>query len=227
MKLQAEPSLAKRKDLRDGWHKRHCLEYTKGDCMPANRTDMLMYVIGFHSGDDTAYFLERGHDVISVDANPAMINDGLTHPLIRLTHTQGRLKAIARGLIRQVAHSNESLTFYLHRKITEWSTFNRPSADKMSSFDTIMVPVCTCGELIRRYGKPYYYIKVHIEGFDEACLASLEVGRLPAYVSTEDPLRLGHLLSLGYRSFKMVSQAVARRGAHQFSGGMPEEANRQ
>ena len=55
-----------------------------------------------------------------------------------------------------------------------------------------------------------------------ACLQSLELGRLPHYISTEDPLQLDHLLRLGYRSFKMVSQNEARRGARQFSGGMPE-----
>ena len=34
--------------------------------------------MGFHSGDDTIYFLENGHNVVAVDANPAMIEDGLS-----------------------------------------------------------------------------------------------------------------------------------------------------
>ena len=66
-------------------------------------------------------------------------------------------------------------------------------------------------------------LQVDIEGFDKECLRSLEIGRLPTYLSTEDPLQLDHLLSLGYRSFRMVSQSVARRGGRQFSGGVPEE----
>ena len=64
-----------------------------------------------------------------------------------------------------------------------------------------------------------------IEGNDKECLYSLEVDRLPTYLSTEDPLLLDHLTDLGYRSFKMVSQRLARQGGRQFSGGLPEEAN--
>jgi len=29
-------------------------------------------VLGMHNGDDTAYYLARGYDVVAVEANPAL-----------------------------------------------------------------------------------------------------------------------------------------------------------
>jgi len=209
--------------LRATWRKHHCDEYIVGEPKTAKRTHKLVYDIGFHSGDDTLYFLQRGYDVVAIDGNPTVITDGLTRPALRIAKQTGQLRALARGIVKSVTHENQTLIFYVHRKISEWSTFNKPSPDKLSAFDEISVPVTTCGTLIRRYGTPFY-MKVDIEGFDGACLGTLEPGRLPAYVSTEDPLQLEHLLKLGYRSFKMVSQARTRLGGHQFSGGFSEEA---
>ena len=207
--------------LRKAWQSRHCDDYTSGDRLTVNRTRNLIFDIGFHSGDDTLFFLERGHDVVAVDANPSMIQDGLRRPAMRLAERVGRLRAIATGVVNVA--SNQSMKFYLHRRVTEWSTFKTPPALKLSEFDPINVPVTTCRDLIQTYGVPYY-MKVDIEGLDAACVQSIESDHLPLYISTEDPLQLEHLLALGYRSFKMVSQARARRGQRQFSGGMPEES---
>ena len=202
--------------LQTQWRKHHCEEYIVGTPITVNRTHRLVLDIGFHSGDDTLHFLKRGYDVLAVDANPAVIKDGLMRPAIRMT------TAVARGIVREVAE-NQTLTFYVHRTLSEWSTFNKPRNGKRNAFDAIDVPVTTCGKLIRRFGTPFY-MKVDIEGFDAACLATLEPGRLPTYVSTEDPLQCERLVNLGYQSFKMVPQGLTRRGGHQFSGGFSEEA---
>ena len=217
----ATSQLQQRLPLRKLWHKQHCADFTLGDRLVANRTHKLIFDIGFHSGDDTLYFLERGYDVVAVDANPAMIIEGLARPALRLAARTGQLRAISSGIVRRVEVANQTLPFYIHRRVTEWSTFNIP-ADK-AAFDTVRVPLTTCGGLIRQFGTPFY-MKVDIEGYDEACLASLEHGRMPAYLSTEDPLQLDRLIRLGYRTFKMVSQKLTRRGDRQFSGGLSETA---
>jgi FkbM family methyltransferase len=211
-----------RPTLRKLWHKAHCVDYTTGDRLIANRTNLLVFDVGFHSGDDSLYFLERGHDVVAVDANPTMIEDGRLRPAMRVAERMGRFHGVAKGVLENVQHANQTLSFFLHRTVSEWSTFNTPSPTKMQEFDRMLVPLTTCAALMREFGTPFY-LKVDIEGLDKACLASLQAGSLPKYVSTEDPLQLDHLVSLRYRSFKMVSQARTRRGGRQFSGGMPEE----
>ena len=208
---------------RKAWIRHHCDDFTTGNRMTGNTSNKLIFDIGFHSGDDAIHFLELGFRVVAIDANPFMIEDGLRRPVLRLAKQRGRLNAIARGVVREVARANQTLTFFLHRRVTEWSTFKVPSAGVRGDFDPINVPITTCADLIRQYGTPYY-MKVDIEGFDSECLASLEVDHLPTYVSTEDPLQLDHLLRLGYHSFKMVSQRLTRRGGRQFSGGLSESA---
>lgn len=68
--------------LRRAWHDRHCGDYTFGDRLIASRTNILVFDIGFHSGDDTLHFLELGHDVVAIDANPFMIQDGMRRPVL-------------------------------------------------------------------------------------------------------------------------------------------------
>lgn len=228
---------------RSEWHRCHCEDYTKGDRLTVPRNGKLVFDIGFHSGEDTIHFLERGYDVVAADANPLMIDAGLTRPTLRVAKNTGQLRAaLKRGMVQKVHPGRESMTFYVHRTVSEWSTFNTPSDFRRKEFDSIEVNVVTCGNLIRRFGTPFY-LKVDIEGFDKDCLLTLERSRLPNYISTEvcahhtpsgricsvlfcgqDPAMLDHLVSLGYESFKMVDQSLTRRGNRQFSGGMPEEA---
>ena len=207
--------------LRRDWTMHHCDDYTSGQQLRTNRTHTTVFDIGFHSGDDTMHFLDQGHDVLAVDANPEMIRDGLTRPALHFARQHGRLNAIASGISDRL--TKQALSFYVHKTVSEWSRFTEPPYAKRRQFNTIRVPVTTCGELIRQFGVPVY-MKVDIEGYDSVCLRSLEVGRLPMYVSTEDPTQLDHLISIGYCAFKMVSQSKARRGGRQFSGGMPEDA---
>ena len=207
--------------MRRAWNLHHCDDYTHGPQLHANRTRKLVFDIGMHSGEDTLHFLEQGHDVLAIDANPEMVSGSLARPALHLAHKHNRLNAITRGISDH--RTKKTLSFYVHKTISEWSSFTEPRCGKRSEFNTISILVTTCGDLINEFGVPFY-MKVDIEGSDAACLRTLELGRLPLYVSTEDPLQLDHLASLGYCAFKLVSQHVARRGGRQFSGGMPDEA---
>lgn len=35
-----------------------------------------IYDIGFHNGDDTAHYLKEGYDVLAVEANPILVDEG-------------------------------------------------------------------------------------------------------------------------------------------------------
>lgn len=70
------------------------------------------------------------------------------------------------------------------------------------------------GQLIRKHGEPYY-IKIDIEGYDEAILGVLaDLAIKPPYISAEShTLGVLKILSnrIGYKSFKLVnSQSVGK-----------------
>ena len=71
---------------------------------------------------------------------------GLTRPALQLARQQGRLNAIASGISDRL--TKHALNFYVHKTISEWSRFTEPPYAKRRQFNTIRVPVTTCGELI-------------------------------------------------------------------------------
>jgi FkbM family methyltransferase len=213
---------------RDQWHSWHCDEFAYGNRLQRGAalwlngsTSRLVFDVGFHDGSDTVQMLELGHTVVAFDANPAIIRIGLQRPTAAIANQTGQLRTLAVGIAStQNGETGQPLTFYVHKRISEFSTFH-PNSQKMDEFTPLRVPTTTCSALIEKYGIPYY-MKVDIEGGDAACIHSLRRGKLPAYISTEDPTLLTTLVRLGYKSFKMVNQAHARRGNVQSSGGMPE-----
>ena len=145
----------KRPSLHEAWRLHHCDDFTRGNQLTKNRTHKLIFDIGFHSGEDSLYFLKEGYDVVAVDANPLMIQNGLSRPIIQLANRHGWFHAIASGITRRIEHAKHTMTFYIHRKTTEWSTFI-PPLQARNNFKPITVPVVTCGDLIRQFGVPYY-----------------------------------------------------------------------
>src|ERR1043166_830477 len=79
----------------------------------------LIYDIGVHDGDDTAYYLHRGFRVIAVDADPIMVEACRKRfaEEIRI----GRLMLLNVG----IGPSRETLRFWLHKRNRPWSSFHR------------------------------------------------------------------------------------------------------
>ena len=144
-----------RQPMLKAWKKHHCDDFTHGNQLTISRNHKLIYDIGFHSGEDSLYFLKRGYDVVAVDANPSLIEDGLSRPVMQLARLSGQFHALARGIAGRAAQENQTLTFYVHRRVTEWSTFVPPSG-RREDFSAITVPITTCGDLIHQFGTPYY-----------------------------------------------------------------------
>lgn len=82
----------------------------------------LIFDLGFHNGDDTAYYLERGYRVLAVDANPAVVDAGI----------QRFERAIAEGrlMLRNVgiAETADTLKFYVNEADSKLSSFDRSLA---------------------------------------------------------------------------------------------------
>ena len=192
--------------------------------------------IGFHAGEDTIYFVSRGFNVLAVEANPGLLEKASRRPWVRLAQESGQLRLLNRGIVppkkrpegvplsKSEANDGEVLPFYVHRKISLWSTM----ADRSTNpdFHRVNVPTTTCRQLLLDLNVAPLYMKVDIEGFDKACIRSLlkvPARLMPRYISTEDPILLDTLEKLGYNAFKLVDQSLARQGNGAAVAGLAAE----
>lgn len=164
-----------------------------------------VFDLGMNNGDDAAYYLGKGFDVIAVEANPVLcatakrrFGDKITIVNAIVCGKQGQQK------------------FYLNLDNNHWSSIDRIWASRNKSrTEEITVQCLTINDLFAQYGIPHY-AKIDIEGADLEVLASLsEAKTIPTYLSIED-CRFGFqylamMKEYGYRKFNLSEQS-------QFSG---------
>lgn len=164
----------------------------------------LVFDVGMHNGDDTAYYLASGYDVVAVEANPALCE--AADERFRTEIAAGRLVVRNVG----IASAAGELEFWVSDH-SEWSSFHRENATQAdTAASRILVPTITFDELLGDYRTPLY-VKVDIEMNDSHCIRAL--GRCevrPPFFSFEGHLNAAEdvdvLAALGYTSFKCVRQ---------------------
>lgn len=174
--------------------------------------DDLIYDVGMHKGEDTAFYLKKGFRVVAVEADPRHCAEAEQRFAEAIRH--GRLIVVNRA----IAASEGPLVFFRNVDVSVWGTAQASWAERNRRLGTrteeIEVPGTTLSSLLRRYGVPYY-LKIDIEGSDVLCLEALsESADRPRYVSIEsNKVALAELRQefdllsrLGYRSFKIVAQ---------------------
>ena len=167
----------------------------------------LVYDVGVHRGDDTAYYLRKGFRVVGVEANPVMAD-----------HLRARFAAdIASGAFQLlqvgVAEQEGELDFWVCDAVTEWSSFSEkkaPAGGKTSR--PVKVRTLPFAAILERHGVPFY-CKVDIEGNDHLCLEAMDATDKPKFTSVEMSLSEGDrdlalLKGLGYKRFKIISQVT-------------------
>jgi FkbM family methyltransferase len=169
--------------------------------MPA---DKLVFDIGLHNGEDTAYYLARGYDVVAVEANPDFCAEAQKRFADEL--------AAGRLIIRNIgiAEQEGELTFWVSER-SYWSSFDKALATRGGVLASpIKVRTTRFSDLVNQYGQALY-IKIDIEGKDTECVNDLESCKLlPHYISFEahplaaDDITL--LAKLGYSGFKLIRQ---------------------
>src|SRR5438093_6042745 len=135
--------------------------------MPAPEPD-LVFDVGMHVGEDTAYYLECGYRVVAVEANPRLIEDAA----VRFAQAieEGRLELVHAVVVEQ---GGQALTFHLSRR-TIWSSLDRELAEREGLYErAVEVPSVSLAELMSERGAPLY-CKIDIEGADLAALGSLD-----------------------------------------------------
>jgi FkbM family methyltransferase len=164
----------------------------------------LVFDVGMHNGNDTAYYLAKGYDVVAIDANPEFCADASKRFAAEVD--LGRLTICNVGIAEQPGE----LTFWVSNR-SEWSSFYKDNATKGGESATpLLVPTVRFGDLLSKHATPFC-VKIDIEGNDTLCLHELErSSALPTYVSFEGSdgtaADLEFLMKLGYNSFKCVRQ---------------------
>ncbi len=175
--------------------------------------DDLVFDVGLHMGEDTAFYLRKGFRVVAFEADPGLaahcrarfdreIADG------RLTIVEG---AIASGDL------GDTVTFY-RSSLSVWGTTdpnwverNRRAGERA---EAVTLPRTDMDEAFARFGVPHY-IKIDVEGVDTVVLeALLRQADRPTYLSIESAMdgwgaligEFDLLERLGYRSFKLQQQ---------------------
>ena len=178
----------------------------------------LIFDVGMHNGEDTAFYLKKGFRVVAVEANPDLCARAMDR--FRKEIETGRLIIVPRA----IAHRPGPVTLWVNNRNDEWSSLARDYVDRNNRIGAhsspLQVPAVRFAEILDGYGVPYY-LKIDIEGLDHLCLEALQgLSGRPKYVSVETSgtnnfdYTLGLLTSLsalGYRRFKLVNQYMHHR----------------
>jgi FkbM family methyltransferase len=187
----------------------------------------LIYDIGLFDGDDTAYYLHQGNRVVSVDANPNMIERAKQRFSKELS--QGRLT-----LCNYAISMEEGAVRFNVSDVPEWSSVYVSIASRNGTpYREVEVPTTRIGSLFEKHGLPYY-VKIDIEGNDRLVLMGIDPKNKPQFISAESECQgdkaelteeecienLDLMHKAGYTRFKMIYQtdftAVRPSGAGAF-----------
>jgi FkbM family methyltransferase len=162
----------------------------------------LVFDVGMHNGDDSAYYLRNGYRVVGIDANPMFAERARSRFAVEIA--QRRMTVLEVG----IAEGDGEASFWVCDDNSDWSSFDRSIASRQGSrHHEIRVPLRPFGDILREYGVPRY-CKIDIEGNDHLCVAAMSPGLRPDFVSVE--LSLGPLIEqladTGYDAFKVLHQ---------------------
>jgi FkbM family methyltransferase len=178
----------------------------------------LVYDVGMHKGEDSAYYLQKGYVVIGFEADP----DHIAFCERRFANEieSGTLTVIAGAIVdpNQIQKGQRQIGFYKNVDVSVWGTVSEQRARCNELLGArcrrVEVNIVDFTQCLRQYGVPHY-MKIDIEGSEIICLQALrDFLNKPSYISIEsDPtsfreLRAGIRLlrELNYTSFKAVQQ---------------------
>jgi FkbM family methyltransferase len=177
----------------------------------------LIYDVGLHTGQDTAFYLAKGFRVVAIEAHPELAESARHRFAAELA--DGRLKILECA----VGPREGPLTFYVNERTSVWGTTSRAfverNAQRGAPSTAITVQARPLHDILEEHGIPYY-LKIDVEGADIHCLESLHrIPERPPYLSFEcshtdfEQLvsEMSHVWLLGYRRFYIANQAAHRR----------------
>jgi FkbM family methyltransferase len=162
----------------------------------------LIYDVGMNNGDDCAYYLSKGYEVVAIEANPILVQRARER--FRQALSESRLVIEWVGIVDQPGN----IPFWICDERDVFSSFDETRAGRNGlKCHPIEVKCVTFDAILEKYGIPHY-LKIDIEGAEPYCLKHLPPTHLPQYISieAEDLQWLVLLQQLGYSQFKIVDQ---------------------
>lgn len=179
----------------------------------------LIFDIGMHKGEDSEFYLRKGFNVVSFEADPDLADfcrkkfagelDSGQLTIVEGAIVDSELLDITEGKVR----------FYKNNKVSVWGTVVNEWSERNSKLgaddELIEVSAVNFVECLNKYGIPYY-MKIDIEGMDTVCLKSLlNFTEKPDYISIESEKvsleKLNEefelLTKLGYDHFQAINQS--------------------
>ena len=170
---------------------------------------------GMHMCEDTSYYLKKGYNVVSIDADINLVNKAKLN--YKDYVNKGTLTILNYAL---ASEDNEEIKFNISKE-TLWNSINAQISDRNGNFhEQVSVQTQKLSSIIKKFGVPYY-CKIDLEGYDNIALKTLqEIEKLPKFISVETEClgenqvitqeeivqTLNTLYELGYRKFKLVDQ---------------------
>ncbi|MBJ7355513.1 MAG: FkbM family methyltransferase [Thermoleophilaceae bacterium] len=182
----------------------------------AQLRDDLVYDVGMHRGEDTAYYLAKGYNVVAFEAAPDLVEHCRRRFAAEIE--SGALRIIAGAIVDPAdVDGDEQVRFYRHPDLTMWGTIDAEWVQRrefVGDFEEISVPAIDFEATLTETGVPHF-MKIDIEGADTLCLGALKkLEACPKYVSIESEKfefaalerEFDALDALGYRRFAVVQQ---------------------
>lgn len=169
---------------------------------PGRRRDDLVFDIGFHTGQDARYYMDKGYSVLGIEANPKLAQNAMKRFSKEIADGQLILKNVG------IHTTASTLEFYINDSVDEWSSFDAHLGTRTGKYHTIDVPCVTLASLVSEFGVPKY-AKIDVEGLDGPIVRTVaDFPIKPQFVSVEDA-GIDTLVSMyeaGVRQFKFTNQ---------------------
>ncbi len=162
----------------------------------------LIFDVGMHNGDDTAYYLSRGFNVVAVEADPDLAEAGRKRFAGDIAGKRLTIVNMA------IAEEQGEADFWICDQLRVWNSFDHSIATRNGlPAHSVKVRTVPLRDLFKEHGVPYY-LKLDIEGNDPIGAADISPHDAPKFTSLEigsvDDFYL--LRSKGYKSFKCIQQ---------------------
>lgn len=104
----------------------------------------LIFDIGMHIGQDTRHYLNKGFNVLAIEANPELVQQNKLK--FKKEIDEGRLTILNIG----ISAKNETIPFYKNHRLSEWSSFVKEIGTRLnSSYEIIQVECTTTEDLLK------------------------------------------------------------------------------